>query len=144
MPSTITFGGSGKTVSVPQLELQQFGVSSDLLNVQKIVVDDVVHIDQDHESDIIRIELSNDTKVPIVVNNTAYNPKKRFHVRPTGAIHTASNVYAHKVHAKYANGTEVDLLEHIDNETNDLQEDLDDLTETLDSATHLDAGTDKI
>ena len=98
--STITFGGSGKTVSVAQLSLQQFTVSSDLENADKIVVDNVVHIDQDHESDIIRIELSNDMKAPIVVNNTAYSPKKRFHVRPTGAIHTASNVYAHKVHAK--------------------------------------------
>ena len=142
--STITFGGSGKTVSVAQLSLQQFTVSSDLETADKVVVDNVVHIDHDHESDIIRIELGNDLKAPIVVNNTAYSPKKVFHVRPTGAIHTESNVYAHKVHAKYASGQQVDLLEHIDNETTDLQDDLDDLTGTLDSATHLDAGTDKI
>ncbi len=131
-------------LGVAQLSLQQFTVSSDLENADKVVVDNVVHIDQDHESDIIRIELSNDLKAPIVVNNSAYSPRKRFHVRPTGAIHTESNVYAHKVHAKYASGQQVDLLEHIDNETTDLQDDLDDLTGTLDSATHLDAGTDKI
>ena len=144
MPSTITFGGSGKTITVPQLELQQFTSSSDLENAQKVVVDNTVHIDKDHESDIIRIELGNDLKAPIVVNNTAYNPKKVFHVRPTGAVHTESNVYAHKVHAKYANGTQVDLLEHIDSEVAGVQDEVDDLTETLDSATHLDAGTDKL
>ena len=144
MPSTITFGGSGKTIAVPQLELQQFTSSADLENAQKVVVDNTVHIDKDHESDIIRIELGNDLKAPIVVNNTAYNPKKVFHVRPTGAVHTESNVYAHKVHAKYANGTQVDLLEHIDSEVAGVQDEVDDLTETLDSATHLDAGTDKL
>ena len=144
MPSTITFGGSGKTTTVPQLELQQFTSSSDLENAQKVVVDNTVHIDKDHESDIIRIELGNDLKAPIVVNNTAYDPKKVFHVRPTGAIHTESNVYAHKVHAKYSSGTQVDLLEHIDSEVAGVQDEVDDLTETLDSATHLDAGTDKL
>ena len=144
MPSTITFGGSGKTITVPQLELQQFTSSSDLENAQKVVVDNTVHIDKDHESDIIRIELGNDLKAPIVVNNTAYDPKKVFHVRPTGAIHTESNVYAHKVHAKYTNGTQVDLLEHIDNETADLQNDMDEVNDKINAATHLDAGTDKM
>ena len=144
MPSTITFGGSGKTITVPQLELQQFTSSADLENAQKVVVDNTVHIDKDPESDIIRIELGNDLKAPIVVNNTAYNPKKVFHVRPTGAVHTESNVYAHKVHAKYANGTQVDLLEHIDNETADLQNDMDEVHEKSNAATHLDAGTDMI
>ena len=38
----------------------------------------------------------------------------------------------------------MDLLEHIDSEVAEVQDDLDDVTETLDSATHLDAGTDKI
>ena len=64
--------------------------------------------------------------------------------RQVGAVHTESNVYAHKVHAKYANGTQVDLLEHIDSEVAGVQDEVDDLTETLDSATHLDAGTDKL
>ena len=48
----------------------------DLEQAEKLVVDDVVHIDHDHATDIIRIELGNDTKVPIVINNTAHSPRR--------------------------------------------------------------------
>ena len=68
--------------------------TTNLEQAEKLVVDEVVHIDHDHATDIIRIELGNDTKVPIVVNNTAHSPKKVFHIRPTGSIHTTSSVYA--------------------------------------------------
>ena len=74
--------------------------TTNLEQAEKLVVDDVVHIDKDHATDIIRIELTNDTKVPIVINNTKYSPKKVFHIRPTGSIHTVSSVYAKVVHAE--------------------------------------------
>ena len=145
MPSYITYTGirgsqRGGTYQFEEPEVE----SSDLTNAQKVVVDDIVHIDGDHATDIVRIELHNDLKVPIVVNNSAYSPKKRFHVRPNGSVHTAGNVYAEKVHVKYANGNEVDLLQHIDSEQADLVEDLDALTDTVNSATHLDNASDKI
>ena len=95
--STITFANSGHSVAVSKLKLESFvTASTDLLNAQKIVVDDTVHIDKDHATDIIRIEMHNDMKAPIVFNNSAHSPKKRFHVRPNGSVHTAGNVYTQR------------------------------------------------
>ena len=116
----------------------------DLEQAEKVVVDDVVHIDHDHATDIIRVELTNDSKNPIVVNNTAHSPKKVFHVRPTGAIHTTSSVYAKVVHAELPNGTQIDIARHFDNETTDLQADIDNLIGKVDEATHLDDGSVKV
>ena len=76
---------------MPAPLLEEAGTSSDLTNAEKIVVDDTVHIDKDHATDIIRIEMHNDMKAPIVFNNSAHSPKKRFHVRPNGSVHTAGN-----------------------------------------------------
>ena len=93
--------------------------TTNLEQAEKLVVDNVVH-DHDHATDIIRIELTNNLKTPLVVNNTAHSPKKVFHVRPTGAIHTTSNVYAKVLHANLPNGTQV-VVDHFDSEVTDLQ-----------------------
>ena len=89
------------------LQIQMPG--GDLEQAEKLVVDDVVHIDHDHATDIIRVELTNNLKVPMVINNTTYTPKKVFHIRPTGSIHTVSSIYAKVVHAELPNGTQVDI-----------------------------------
>ena len=139
MPSsTISYGGASQPQSMPAPLLEEAGTSSDLTNAEKIVVDDTVHIDKDHATDIIRIEMHNDLKAPIVFNNSAHSPKKRFHVRPNGSVHTAGNVYADKIHAKNASGTEVDLLQHVDQEILEMQSDLDETAQIVDEASNMD------
>ena len=95
MPGSITYARFGKQSggTYPLADTDMYTTKTpggDLEQAEKLVVDDVVHIDHDHATDIIRIELGNDTKVPIVFNNTKYSPKKVFHIRPTGSIHTES------------------------------------------------------
>ena len=111
--STITYSG-GEPISFPQSLLETETEVTNLEQAEKLVVDDVVHIDNDHATDIIRIELTNNTKVPLVVNNTTYSPKKVFHIRPTGSIHTVSSVYAKVLHAELPNGTQVNVVDHLD------------------------------
>ena len=142
--STITFSGSTPQ-SFPQALLEEeVTTSGDLEQAEKLVVDDVVHIDHDHATDIIRIELTNDTKVPLVVNNTAHSPKKVFHIRPTGSIHTTSSVYAKVLHAELHDGTQINVVDHFDSEVTDLQTDVEDLLDNVDEATHLDNGSGKV
>ena len=140
MPSYITYTGirGGQSGGTHQFDEPEVLESSDLTNAQKIVVDDTVHIDKDHATDIIRIEMHNDMKAPIVFNNSAHSPKKRFHVRPNGSVHTAGNVYADKIHAKNASGTEVDLLQHVDQEILEMQSDLDETAQIVDEASNMD------
>ena len=92
----------------------------------------------------IRIELTNDTKVPLVVNNTAHSPKKVFHIRPTGSIHTESSVYAKVLHAELHDGTQINVVDHFDSEVTDLQTDVENLLDKVDEATPLDDGSDKV
>ena len=149
MPGSITYAKFGKQSggTYPLADTDMYTAKTpggDLEQAEKVVVDDVVHIDHDHATDIIRVELTNDSKNPIVVNNTAHSPKKVFHVRPTGAIHTTSSVYAKVVHAELPNGTQIDIARHFDIEVTDLQADLDELVDKVDEATHLDDGSDKV
>ena len=67
-----------------------------------------------------------------------------FHIRPTGSIHTVSSVYAKVLHAELPNGTQVNVVDHFDNETTDLQQDVDDLIGKVDEATHLDDASGKV
>ena len=82
--STISYGPN------PLWTLSEIYAPSDVpgITAQKIVVDNTVHIDGDHD-DVIRVTLTNNDSDPMVVSNSAQNPTERFRIAPNGALHLA-------------------------------------------------------
>ena len=109
--STITYGTEPLPVSTFYLSSDiATGGHVDLEDAEKIVVDNTVHIDGDH-NDILRVTLTNNDRDALVVSNTAQNPTERFRIAPNGALHLEGNVHcAGKVFATDAQGTSYDLL----------------------------------
>ena len=75
MPGSITYARFGKQSggTYPLADTDMYTTKTpggDLEQAEKLVVDNVVHIDHDHTTDIIRVELTNALKTPHVVNNT--------------------------------------------------------------------------
>ena len=138
------------------------GIAVDLESAQKIVVDNTVHIDGDHD-DVIRVTLTNNDSDPMVVSNSAQNPTERFRIAPNGALHLAGNVHcAGKVFATDAVGTSYDLLGTMEEKVADLNlaignldttlgQEIDDVADDvtvvqqiLTAATHTDDGSDQL
>ena len=80
----------------------------DLTKAKKLVVDNVVHIDGDHE-DVLRVALVNSLKDAIVVSNSSLTPSERLKITASGAIHTAGNIYL-----RNSQGAEFDLFSTLD------------------------------
>ena len=139
--STFTFVGSkvGPIQISPESTIDDEEVV-DLTKAKKLVVDNVVHIDGDHE-DVIRVALVNSLKDAIVVSNSSLTPSERLKITASGAIHTAGNIYL-----RNSQGAEFDLFSTLDSRLDELDDDLGDLetsVEQMGNATAVDDGSDK-
>ena len=80
MPGSISYARfgtqSGGTYPLADTDMYIPKTTTNLEQAEKLVVDNVVHIDHDHATDIIRIELGNDTKVPIASTTPRTAPRR--------------------------------------------------------------------
>ncbi len=158
--STITYGSRNPVpLSIFYLPSEQ---PTHTVDAEKIVVDNTVHIDGDH-NDILRVTLTNNDRDAMVVSNSAQNPAERFRISPNGALHLEGNVHcAGKVFATDDLGTSYDLLGTMEQKVSDLNlsisnldtslgQEIDDVADDvtvvqqiLAAATHTDDGSDQL
>ena len=120
--STFTFVGStsGPIKISPESTIEETD-EVDLSSAKKVVVDNVVHLDGDHD-DVVRVLLPNSLRDAIVVSNTSLAPSERLKITAAGAIHAAGEIYL-----RNPQGVEFNLYSTLENSISDLDDDLGEL-----------------